>query len=658
MITVGYSTRNSNSFFSDLIKSTCGLKDVKVIEKVNDGEKSLTKVYNEILEESDTDIVVFCHDDILFEKPYWGKRLIEHFDKSEEYGILGVAGTKFLPENGRWWEIQGEMVGQVYHQHEGKKWLSEYNKPFGSKIIDTVVVDGLFIAVHKNRIKKNFDEDYEGFHFYDISFCFSNFKEGVKIGTISNIPLTHLSIGMTNQKWEENRIKFVEKNLSSLPAILPFQFPELKLNNNLPLVSVITPIYNYGVMFQKTLLSVFESTYTNLEVVIICDGSEDNYVLKKLDTLKNHPNFKVLYQKNSGPSEARNFGISESKGQFILPLDSDDMIYPDYIQSCVNILKKDDKISPVYCDTNHVGQIQGIEQRPEWSMNRLKQGPFIVNCSMFTRDAFELCGGYDKSLFGWEDYDLWIRMGLKGFKGKRIPKPLFVYFHHEKDGTVSTVANQNQEELYKKIIGKNFQMINLFTSFFCANDEDRHKELVFCLEKNIENPHIKKIYVLSENCEIPVSSEKLEIVQSERPTYKDFFNFINSKTDTEEINVLCNSDIFFDESILNCFKFLDNRTIISLLRWEYSDNPRIQIMRADCQDSWIWIGKINDLDFSDFYLGKNGCDNRIAWEMKNKGYNLINPCTTIKSYHYHDSTFRTYLQESAIPSPYELIYPF
>ena len=94
------------------------------------------------------------------------------------------------------------------------------------------------------------------------------------------------------------------------------------------------------------------------------------------------------------------------------------------------------------------------------------------------------------------------------------------------------------------------------------------------------------------------------------------------------------------------------------MRWEYSDNPRIHIMRADCQDSWIWIGKIKELDFTDFYLGKNGCDNRIAWEIKNKGYNLINPCTTIKSYHYHDSNFRTYLQEKAIPSPYEWIHPF
>ena len=133
------------------------------------------------------------------------------------------------------------------------------------------------------------------------------------------------------------------------------------------------------------------------------------------------------------------------------------MILPEYIQSCVTILKNNKNISPVYCDTQHIGEIQGVEQRPEWSLERLQQGPFIVNCSMFHRQAFDICNGYDSELKGWEDYDLWIRMALNGYSGKKIPKPLFVYFHHENDGTVSTEANKNQFDLYNKIINKNFK---------------------------------------------------------------------------------------------------------------------------------------------------------------------------------------------------------
>ena len=459
MITIVYSTHKDqdyNNKFRQHLLQTVGLKNVQILEYLNNNEFSLTEVYNKGLKESLNDIVVFCHNDIIFEQNYWGKRILEHFTKKPEYGILGVAGTMYYPETGRWWDIQGEMVGQVYHQHQGKRWLSEYNKPFGSRIIDTIIVDGVLFSVKKSNLKRNFDETFKGFHFYDTSFCFENFIEGVKVGTISNVPITHLSIGMTNIEWERNRLLFIEKYKNVLPSKLPSNYPVNKINHKHPLVSVIIPIYNYGVQFEKTLQSVFNSTYKNIEIIIVNDGSTDEYVKLKLDSIGNHPNIKIIHQENQGPSSARNNGILQSSGDFILPLDADDMILPEYIQSCVTILKNNKTVSPVYCDTQHIGQMQGIERRPEWSMEELKQKPFIVNCSMFHKEAFNVCGGYDVELKGWEDYDLWLRMAINGYVGKRIPKPLFIYFHHENDGTVSTEANLNQRDLYRKIINKNF----------------------------------------------------------------------------------------------------------------------------------------------------------------------------------------------------------
>jgi glycosyltransferase involved in cell wall biosynthesis len=261
---------------------------------------------------------------------------------------------------------------------------------------------------------------------------------------------------MTNNQWEQNRLLFLEKYNQQLPIKLESKYMVNKINPKLPLVSIIIPIYNYGIQFEKTLQSVFDSTYKNIEIVIVDDGSTDTYVKFKLESIKDHPNIRIIKQENQGPSSARNTGVKNSNGVFILPLDGDDTIHPDYIQSCVNILKNNKTISPVYCDTHHIGQTQGIEVRPEWSLERLNKGPFIVNCSMFHREAFELCDGYDVSLKGWEDYDLWIRMGLKGYSGKRIPKPLFTYFHHESDGTVSSEANINQIELHQKILNKNY----------------------------------------------------------------------------------------------------------------------------------------------------------------------------------------------------------
>ena len=221
MITVGYSTRTHNPEFIEYLKKSSGFKKIEVIEKINNGEKSLSEVYNEILSESKTDIVVLCHDDIYFDTNAWYAKLIKHFEKSD-FGIIGMAGTTDMPESGMWWENRKKMVGIVNHEHEGKKWESKYSDSLGNDILETIIVDGLFMAINKKRIKKNFNEDFKGFHFYDIPFCFDNYLEGVKVGVITNIRITHKSIGQTNEQWEENKKLFTEKYKSNLPVKLPY----------------------------------------------------------------------------------------------------------------------------------------------------------------------------------------------------------------------------------------------------------------------------------------------------------------------------------------------------------------------------------------------------------------------------------------------------
>jgi glycosyltransferase involved in cell wall biosynthesis len=180
MLTVGYSTRESKPEFIEYLKKSSGFKKINVIEKVNNGEKSLAQVYNEILAESTTDIVVFCHDDIYFDTPSWYHKLIKHFEKTD-FGILGVAGTTDLSETGQWWVTnkRKNMVGIVNHESGGKKWESKYSDSVNNSVIPTVIIDGLFIAVSKKKLKSNFVEEFEGFHFYDLSFCLENFLKDV-----------------------------------------------------------------------------------------------------------------------------------------------------------------------------------------------------------------------------------------------------------------------------------------------------------------------------------------------------------------------------------------------------------------------------------------------------------------------------------------------
>ena len=217
MITIGFSTRKIDNTFVEMLKKTSGIPNPEVVPFENNGEYSLTEVYNKILNESSNDIVILCHDDIYFDSKNWGQKILNHFKRKSEYGILGLAGTTNMPKSAKWWEDFSKMKGIVNHEHEGKKWESKYSTSKGNEIDDVVLVDGLFIVVNKNKIKHNFDESIKGFHFYDIGFCLPNYLSGVKVGVMFDVRVTHLSIGQTNQQWEDNRVEFSKRYENNLP---------------------------------------------------------------------------------------------------------------------------------------------------------------------------------------------------------------------------------------------------------------------------------------------------------------------------------------------------------------------------------------------------------------------------------------------------------
>jgi len=218
MITIISSSKNPSKDFEKELINSSGLNNIQFLSYENKGTNSLTEIYNKGLKESKYNIVVFSHDDISIETKQWGKKLLKLFNKNPEYGILGVAGTKNLPEDGKWWSNPRKMYGRVAHTHEGKTWLSTYSDDLNQSIEETVIVDGVFFAIDKTKIKKYFNEDFKGFHFYDLSFCFENYLENVKIGVTTLIRINHKSIGATNDEWEKNRIQFSETFKDKLPV--------------------------------------------------------------------------------------------------------------------------------------------------------------------------------------------------------------------------------------------------------------------------------------------------------------------------------------------------------------------------------------------------------------------------------------------------------
>jgi len=203
--------------FNQHIKDTIGVKNFEILRYVNHSQYSLPQIYNWALNDYDdgNSIFVFCHNDIKIRTRNWGKTILRLLNHSD-YGVLGVAGTTYIPESGRWWEDRSKMYGIVEHTNGIQEWVSEYSDEL-KEIQSVAHIDGLFMVVDPSRIENKFNENYGKFHFYDLSFCVDNFLDDVLIGVTTDIRILHKSIGETDNNWEENRKKFIDEYKDDLP---------------------------------------------------------------------------------------------------------------------------------------------------------------------------------------------------------------------------------------------------------------------------------------------------------------------------------------------------------------------------------------------------------------------------------------------------------
>lgn len=176
-----------------------------------------------------------------------------------------------------------------------------------------------------------------------------------------------------------------------------------------PVVSIIIPCYNSGSLLEETIKSI-EKIYTPElhEVIIVNDGSTDKKTVEILSQISKH---KVINQENGGLANARNTGIKNSAGKYLLFLDSDNLLTEGYLKEGVNVLENDVNIDIVYGESEKFGEERGRLNVIPFNLQTLMTYNYIDACCLIRRNLFDDLGGFDEKMKvqGYEDWELWIR---------------------------------------------------------------------------------------------------------------------------------------------------------------------------------------------------------------------------------------------------------
>lgn len=208
-----------------------------------------------------------------------------------------------------------------------------------------------------------------------------------------------------------------------------------------PLISVIVPCYNQAQYLDECLESVLDQTYEYWECIIVNDGSPDHTEEVAKAWLVKDKRFRYIYQENSGVSAARNNGIENSNGEWILPLDGDDKIAKTYLEKANALIEQGYEL--IYSDALYFGEKVGDWILEDYSFSKLLYHNIIVCSAIFKKNNIR----FDENMtFGFEDWEFWLNYvsSVKDIKVFKIPS--FEFFYRIKKESRNKKVNNDKDQ--------------------------------------------------------------------------------------------------------------------------------------------------------------------------------------------------------------------
>ena len=218
-------------------------------------------------------------------------------------------------------------------------------------------------------------------------------------------------------------------------------------NSLKPKISIIIPCFNQAHFLADAVTSALDSNYSNIEIIIINDGSTDDTKNKAAELCTKHQNIALINQENMGVSYARNVGIEIATGEYILPLDGDDLISPDYVPMALQVLEENPKVKVVYCNAVKFNKNREWPWRlKQFSLKSLAKDNMIFVSAIFRKCDWKKVGGYSEDLIkGHEDWEFWIKLLKQGGEVVKLP---FVGFYYR-------ITGESRRKNFSKVSKKN-----------------------------------------------------------------------------------------------------------------------------------------------------------------------------------------------------------
>ena len=202
-----------------------------------------------------------------------------------------------------------------------------------------------------------------------------------------------------------------------------------------PLVSVIIPCYNYGRFLPGALESVLAQTFQRLEIIVINDGSTDEFTKQLLANLS-YEKTRVVHQRNLGLAQTRNNGAALAEGKYVCFLDPDDFLEPTYLERTLSVLEADDSVGSCYSWVQCFGDRNSLWQTENLNPLVLAERDTAPSHSVIRKLAWEAVArlnghGFLTKYNGYcEDWVFWIDMLQCGYRGVAVAEPLIRHRVH------------------------------------------------------------------------------------------------------------------------------------------------------------------------------------------------------------------------------------